>query len=87
MTPEQLQTLQQNAESTLSELMDILNHAPHLATEIKPLTTSTDVLAAFQTLADEQPELAEQLLRLTLATTVNYHTSVEIDRQLAKGDD
>ncbi len=30
MTPEQLQTLHQNAESTLQELMDILNHTPLL---------------------------------------------------------
>ena len=86
MTPEQLQTLRQNAESTLRELMGILNHTPHLAAEIKPLTTSPDILAAFQLLADENPDLAEQLLRLTLATTVNYHSSVEIGRQLAKGE-
>jgi hypothetical protein len=63
-----------------------LNHTIHLAEEIKPLMTSTDVLAAFQSLADEKPELTEQLFRLTLATTVNYDTSVEIGRQLAKGE-
>ena len=85
MTPEQLKSLHQNAESTLRELMDILNHTPHLAAEIKPLMQSPDVLTAFQSLADDKPELAEQLFRLTLATTVNYHTSVEIGRQLAKG--
>jgi hypothetical protein len=45
-----------------------------------------DVLEVFPSLADEKPELAEQLFRLTLATTVNYHTSVEIGRQLAKGE-
>jgi hypothetical protein len=86
MTPEQLKTLHQSAESTLRELMDILNHTPHLVEELKPLMTAPDVLAAFQSLADEKPELAEQLFRLTLATTVNYHTSVEIGRQLAKGE-
>jgi hypothetical protein len=66
--------------------MDIRNHTPHLADQIKPLMTAPDLLAAFQSLADEKPELAEQLFRLTLATTVNYHTSVEIGRQLAKGE-
>jgi hypothetical protein len=86
MTPEQLKTLHQSAESTLRELIDILNHTPHLAEELKPLMTAPDVLAEFQSLADEKPELAEQLFRLTLATTVNYHTSVEIGRQLAKGE-
>jgi hypothetical protein len=83
MTPKQLQFLHRNADSTLRELMDILNDTPHMAEKIKPLMTATDVLAAFQSLPDEKPELAEQLFRLTLATTVNYHTSVEIARRLA----
>ena len=86
MTPEQLQTLYLNAQSTLNELMDILNHTPHLAEEINPLMQSPAILDAFQSLADEKPELAEQLFRLALATTVHYHTSVEIGRQLANGE-
>ena len=85
MTPEELQAIKDQAETTLGELVDMLNHTPHLAAEIKPLMQSTEILDTFRELADSKPELAEQILRLCLATTVNYHTSIEIARQLAKG--
>ena len=61
--------------------MDILNHTPHLAAEIKPLITSDDFLPAVQRLIESKPEIAEQLLRLSLATLVNYHTTIEISKQ------
>ena len=87
MTPEQLHSIHANAESALRELVDLLNHTPHLATEIKPLMQASDILAEFQALAEEKPEMAEQLLRMSLATTVNYHTTVEIGRQLSRGQE
>ena len=34
MTPEQLQAIQKKAEATLNELVDVINHTPHLAAEI-----------------------------------------------------
>lgn len=86
MTPEQLQKLNQDAQSTLNELMNILNHTPKLASAIMPLTQSQDILGDFQVLSRDEPDIAEQLLRLTLATTVNYHTTIETKSQLAKAD-
>ena len=61
--------------------MDILNHTPHLAAEIKPLIMSDDFLPSVQRLIESKPEIAEQLLRLSLATLVNYHTTIEISKQ------
>lgn len=86
MTQEQLEAIRKNAESTLQELVDMLNHTPDLAIQIKPLMQSPNVVAAFHSLASDKPELAEQLLRMALATTVNYHTTVEISRQMAKDE-
>jgi hypothetical protein len=86
MTLEHLNALHQKTESTLHELMDILKHTPYLAGNIKPLMAAPDVLAAIQLPAVEESELAERWFRLTLATTMNYHTLVEIGRQLAKGE-
>ena len=86
MTPEQLKKIHQQAESTLRELMALLNATPHLKVEIKPLMLAAEILPTFQALADENPVVAEQLLRLSLATLVNYHTLAEVAAQLAMGD-
>ena len=87
MTREQLQTIHDSAQSALRELVDLLNHTPHLATEIKPLMQASDILAAFQELTDNKREMAEQLLRMALATTVNYHTTIEIRQQMERLED
>lgn len=83
MNPEQLRKINADAESTLGELMEILNHTPGLATEVKPLIQSEKILSVFQTLSADKPDIAEQLLRLALATTVNYNTLTETTKQLA----
>ena len=87
MTPAELKLLQGKAEATLRELMYLLSHTPHLAAEIATLMQSPDVLAAFQKLMKGKADVAEQLLRMSLATTVNYHSTIEIGQQLAKGED
>lgn len=84
MTPEALKLLQGKAEATLSELMDLLNQTPHIAAEISSLMQSPDILTATQKLMKDKPDVAEQLLRMSLATTVNYHSTIEIGEQLAK---
>lgn len=84
MTPEQLHAIKQKADSALTELVDLINHTPHLAAEIGPLMKSADILMDFQAMMADKPDVAEQLLRLALATTVNYNTSVETSQQLAK---
>ena len=86
MTPEQLQAIQKKAEATLNELVDVINHTPHLAAEIGPLMMSPEILSDFHTMMTDRPELAEQLFRLTLATTLNYHTSVETAKQLTQAE-
>ena len=82
MNREQLVVLKQNAESTLSELVDILNHSPHLSGLVKPLIHSTEILNDFQALANDNPETAEQLLRIAMAFMVNHHTVAEISSKL-----
>jgi hypothetical protein len=77
-----LRIIRATADTTLQELMHHLNHAPHLTSEIKPLVLASDILQQFQTLADRSPETAEQLLRISLATLVNYNTTVETTQQL-----
>ncbi len=42
------------------------------------------ILEAFKTLSEEKPEIAEQVPRMARTTLVNYQTSTEISRQLAK---
>lgn len=81
MTDQHLQHIRQDAESNLHGLMDILNHAPHLAEQIKPLVTAHDFLPAVKRLIESKPDIAEQLLRLSLATLVNYHTTIEIGKR------
>lgn len=83
MTKAELELLQEKAEATLRELMNLLNQTPHLAAEISTLMQSPDILAVFQGLMKDKPEVSEQLLRMSLATTVNYHSTVEIGQQLA----
>ena len=84
MNVEQLQAVRKQAEVSLAELVDLLNHAPGLASQIRPLIQANDILTSFQLLADSNAELAEQLLRMALATTVNYHTLVETAQQIAR---
>lgn len=80
---EQLQALNAVADKTLRDLMHLLNHNSHLAVEIKQLAQSTDILKSFRLLAEAESETAEQVLRLALATTVNFNTLSETADQLA----
>lgn len=83
MKPTELKRLQEKAEATLRELMNLLNQTPEVAAEISAVMQSPNILATFQKLTEGRPEIAEQLLRMSLATTVNYHSTVEIRQQLA----
>ena len=87
MTPDQLNALKENAQDNLNELISLLNHAPGLAQEIKPLVQSPDILAEFRARIESAPDVAEQLLRIALATLVNYHTMVEISHRLKHLDE
>lgn len=84
VTPEQIEAIRRKAESALTELIGIINHTPHLAAEIQPLIQSPQILAEFEQLTADKPDVAEQLLRLSLAMTVNYHTVVETGKQLGR---
>jgi len=81
-TQQQLSSIRAKADASLKELMHHLNHAPQLVAEIKPLVLANDILAEFQSLSERNPELAEQVMRMSLATLVNYNTSVETSAQL-----
>lgn len=72
---EQPEHLKQHADATLAELMQLLDRSPLLVEELKPLLISDDPVQEFTILMRDKPVEAEQILRLSLATLVNYHTS------------
>lgn len=86
-TQAELKLLHRKAESSLRELINLLNHHPTLAGEITALMQAPDIVTSFQGLLKDKPEVGEQLLRMALATTVNYHTAVEIGQRLESSED
>lgn len=83
---DELERLKHDADATLAELMKLLNSAPQLVDEFKPLMIARDPVQEFTALVLQKPKVAEQILQMSLATLVNYHTSTKIAAELAGSD-
>jgi len=81
-TREELQHVKDAAETTLRNLMDLLHRSPELATEIRALVSGSDQVQDYTVLAMQNPELAQQILRISLATLANSFIADEIRRKL-----
>lgn len=74
LTTQELITVQAEADSTLTSLVDALSERPDMQQVLRKLMSPDDMLEAFSEQAIADPDLMRVTLQASVATLINLHT-------------
>ena len=84
MPTEKLRATLHQCWEMINKVLDGFNDAPEMQAGIRRLVLSGDMLSELNAIAAESPQLANQILQVSVAMLANTHSIQAIDAELCK---